>query len=132
MKKELKITLIVLAICLLIVGIIGGIIVGLNHNRFDKSNPIIFQSGDNGEYRYIIYEGREYVPYCAISPKDRKQYLGYVDNNEQGEVYTYKDYSKDEWLIEYLNSIMSDCMLYKEKNVTDIPNGLSSEYDWNN
>lgn len=132
MKKELKITLIILAIFLLVVGIIGGVIVGLNRNRFDKSNPIILQSGDNGEYRYILYEGREYVPYCAISPKARDKYIGYVGNDKQDEVYTYIDYSEKEWLISYLESgMMNDCMLLKEKNVKSNPDGLTSEYEWN-
>ena len=33
MKKEIKITLFILGVCLVIVGIIGGIVVGINKNN---------------------------------------------------------------------------------------------------
>lgn len=79
-----------------------------------------------------IYQGREYVPYCAYSPGEREQYLGYVGQDKQDEVYTVKGYSEEEWLISYLDSgMMNDCMLLKEKSVTDIPDGLTFEYEWN-
>ena len=41
----------------------------------------------------------------------------------------FKDYSQDEWLISYS---MGESMLCKEKNTTKIPEGLASEYEWNN
>lgn len=98
----------------------------------ENIEPIIFEKGSNGEYAYIIYEDREYVPYCAISPRERDCYLGYVGEDKQDEIYTYKNHSEEEWLISYLNSgMMNDCMLLKEKNVINIPDGLYSEYEWN-
>ena len=59
--------------------------------------------------------------------------MGYAGEDKQDEVYTVKGYSEEEWLISYLDSgMMNDCMLLKEKSVTDIPGGLTSEYKWNN
>lgn len=102
------------------------------HPTFDKSDPIIFEQQTNGEYAYIIYQGKEYVPYCAFNPGERGKYLGYVGDHTADEIYTFKGHSETEWLISYLNSgLMNDCMLLKEKNVTEIPEGLSSEYEWN-
>lgn len=40
MKKEIKIALIILGICILVVGIIGGIAVGLNHNKNENLNIV--------------------------------------------------------------------------------------------
>ena len=99
----------------------------------ENIEPIIFEQQINDDYASVIYEGREYVPYCAISPRERDGYLGYVGDDKQDKIYSYKNHSEREWLISYLDSgIMNDCMLLKEKNVTNIPEGLSSEYEWNN
>ena len=104
----------------------------LLHPTFDKSNPILFEKQTNDEYAYIIYQDREYVPYCAFSPHERGKYLGFVEDNRADEIYTFRGHSETEWLISYLDSgLMNDCMLLKEKNVTEIPKGLSSEYEWN-
>lgn len=109
-----------------------GVFAWSNLHAFDKSNPIIFEKSEAEEYSYIIYQDREYVPYCAFSSREREKYLGYVGDDKQDEIYTVKGYSEEEWLISYLDSgMMNDCMLLKEKNVTNIPDGLSSEYKWN-
>ncbi len=127
MNKKIIITIsvvMVVAIC-----IIGGITLVIENKR----SPIIFKTGSNGDYAYIIYDGKEYVPYCAISNNDRAEYLGYIEDDKQEEIYTYKGASKDEWLISFTKiGLGGESMLFKEKNVTDIPSGLSSEYDWNN
>ena len=128
MNKKVIIGILIVTLALVIVAVF----VKLN-NRFDKSNPIIFEKMSNEDYDYIIYQGREYVPYCAYSPNEREKYLGYVEGNKQDEIYTVKGYLEENWLISYLDSgMMNDCMLLKEKNVTDIPDGLTSEYEWNN
>lgn len=99
----------------------------------ENIEPIIFEQQVNDDYASIIYEGREYVPYCAISPRERDCYLGYVGEDEQDKVYTCKNYLEEEWLISSLETgATTECMLYKEKDVTNIPDGLSSEYEWNN
>lgn len=100
--------------------------------RFDKSNPIIFEKAETDEYVFVIYKDKEYVPYSTCNPKDMTKYIGYVEDDQHDEIYTFKNYSKEEWIINYLNSgEMNSCMLMKEKDVVEIPDGLSSEYDWN-
>lgn len=59
-------------------------------------------------------------------------YLGYMEEDEDDRVYEFEGYSGQEWIINYLDSgLMNDCMLYKEISVTESPEGLSSEYEWN-
>lgn len=129
MKKNKKI---IIAICIVILVIIGIFAWIKLHNTFDKSNPLIFEKGLNENYSYVIYQGKEYIPYCAYNPKEREKYLGYVGEDKQDEIYTVKGYLEEEWLINYLDSgMMNDCILLKEKSVTDIPNELTSEYEWN-
>lgn len=112
--------------------ILGVCIFGLTGCGYDKSNPIVFEQASTENYAYIIYGNREYVPYSACNPKDRTKYLGYIKGDEQDEIYTFKNYSEEEWLINLLNTgATKECMLWKEKNVTNIPEGLSSEYEWN-
>lgn len=130
--KKRKWTLFIVVSTIIVIGIIalGYLLITLPD---DTMEPVIFEQYSNGEYVYIVYEGREYVPYSPISPTERDCYLGYISGDEQDEIYTCKHYNEEEWLISYLNSgLMNDCMLLKEKNTTNIPEGLSSEYDWNN
>lgn len=82
------------------------------------------------EYTVIVWEDRNYVPYCAISKSDCGQQIGIVDGDKDDRVYEYKGYSSDEWIINYY--VMDSAMLCREVNVTDIPDGLQSEYKWNN
>lgn len=85
----------------------------------------------NEDYASIVWDNKTYVPYCAISMSDLSEQIGIVDGDEDNRVYRYKEYSADEWII---NSYVKDnsAMLYKEMDVTDIPDGLQSEYYWNN
>ena len=124
---------IIIVICIVVLVLIIGAFAWIKlNNTFDKSNPIIFEKGSNDNYSYVIYQGRVYVPYCAYSQYERAKYLGYVGDDKQDEIYTVKGFS-EEWLINYLDSgLMNDCVLLKEKSVTDIPEGLTSEYEWNN
>ena len=116
---------IIIGICISIVVIAIGIFIW---NKC-KTEPIIFEQGVSESYAYIIYDGKEYVPYSAISSTDRGKYLGYIKDNEGEKIYKFKDYSQEEWLISYS---MGESMLLKEKNTTNIPEGLTSEYEWNN
>lgn len=87
----------------------------------------------NDDYVSIIWEEKTYVPYCAISKKDCGEQIGIVDDDEDNRVYEYKGYSSDEWIVNsYISGLMDGSMLYKEINVSNIPDGLESEYEWNN
>lgn len=82
----------------------------------------------NDDYCAIIWEDRTYVPYCAFSKIERGEQLGIVDSDIFDKVYEYRGYSAEEWII---NIYERDVMLYKEINISDIPDGLQSEYEWN-
>lgn len=122
----MKKTLLTIILC-------GILVLTLSGCGYDKSNPIIFEKGTNEEYSYIIYQSKEYLPYTACNSKYITKYLGYIKDDKQDEIYTFKDYFEEEWLADVLNTgATKECMLYKEKNVTNIPDGLSSEYELNN
>ncbi len=82
------------------------------------------------DYAAIVWENKTYVPYCVISTSDCGEQIGIVDGNKDDRVYEYKDYSADEWIINRL-IVDGGALLYKEINVIDIPEGLQSEYSWN-
>ena len=81
-------------------------------------------------YAAIVWEDRTYVPYCAISKADCGRQIGRVAGDKDDRVYEYKGYSPDEWIIN--SYAMDSAMLCRERNVTNIPDGLQSEYEWNN
>ena len=83
-------------------------------------------------YAYLLWEDRIYVPYCAANQSDRGNLIGMNADKENEKIYEYKGYPVTEWIISYLDvKLMPSAMLYREINVTDIPEGLSSEYGWN-
>ena len=59
-----------------------------------------------------------------------RQQIGIVDGDKDDIVCEYKGYSSDEWIINYY--VIDSAMLHREIHVTDIPDGLQSEYKWNN
>jgi hypothetical protein len=88
---------------------------------------------DKDGYVAIVWDERTYVPYTAISKKDCGKQIGIIDNDEYDKVYEYKDYSSEMWIAGmYISGEMDAPMLFREVNVTDIPEGLESEYEWNN
>ncbi len=82
------------------------------------------------DYAAIVWEDRTYVPYCAVSRADCGEQIGIVDGDKDDRVYEYKGCSPDEWIV---NAYSGDsAMLCREVSATDIPDGLQSEYEWNN
>ncbi len=81
-------------------------------------------------YVSIVWGDKTYVPYGALSEYgERGKQIGIVDGNKDDRVYELKGYSVDEWIV---NSFSHDAaMLLREVNVTDIPDGWQSEYEWN-
>ena len=122
LRKVIKLLPLLILISLLLTGC----------GKEDETGGIVFEKADREGYRAVIYDGREYVPYTAISVSDRGEYLGYIAGDPDDKIYAYKGYSTDQWLISFLDSgLMDGAMLLKEENVTDIPEGLTSEYEWN-
>ncbi len=81
-------------------------------------------------YVAILWEDKTYVPYCAIAKTDCGEQIGIVDGDKDDRIYAYKGHSTDEWIINAY--AMDSAMLCREISVTDIPDGLQSEYEWNN
>lgn len=94
------------------------------------TNLIDMSTTENDEYMAIIWEDRTYVPFCTISKSDCGTQIGYLNGETDDSICEYKDYPTDEWIANYL---MADggAILFKEVNVTHIPDGLESEYEWN-
>lgn len=83
------------------------------------------------DYTAIIWGDKIYVPYCVISKTECGEQIGVIDDSKDDKIYEYKGYSVDEWIID-LYTVDNIAMLMKEIDVTDIPDGLESEYEWNN
>lgn len=95
-----------------------------------NTNLIDMSTGEGDGYKSIIWEDRTYAPFCVVSKNDCGTQIGYLNGETDDRVCEYKDYPTDEWLANYL-TVDGGAMLYKEVNVTHIPDGLESEYEWN-
>jgi hypothetical protein len=88
---------------------------------------------ENNDYVAIVWGNRTYVPFCAVDNSEQGAQIGIVNGDKNDQVYEYKDYSTDNWIISFYKSReMDSSMLMKEINVTEIPNNLKSDYEWNN
>ena len=87
-------------------------------------------SGEGDGYATIVWGDKTYVPYGALAAYgERGKQIGIIDGDKGNRVYELKGYSVDEWIV---NAIPYDAaMLYREIDVTDIPDGWQSEYEWN-
>jgi predicted small lipoprotein YifL len=127
MKKIISITLVSL---LLLIGLTG---CGKQQLEL-PDKPVVFETTDNGDYISIKWNEKEYVPYCSFSPSQLGECLGYylADDGEKVYVCELKEQSSDEWLVDTI--ALKNCnegMIFKEKNTTNIPDGLESDYEWN-
>jgi hypothetical protein len=87
-------------------------------------------SGTGDGYATIVWGDRTYVPYGALSAYgERGNQIGIVDGEKDNKVYECKGYPVEQWIV---NALPHDAaMLFREINVTDIPDGWESEYEWN-
>ena len=95
-----------------------------------NTNLIDMSTAEGDEYMDIIWEDRTYVPFCTISKNDCGTQIGYLNGETDDRICEYKDYPTDEWIANYL-TVDGGAILFKEINVTNIPDGLKSEYEWN-
>lgn len=136
MKNKRKFLVsIMIVFCLL-----AGALFYRNSNRIQlPENPRIYeQQTHEGGYAYLTYEDKVFVPYCPYETKYLGECIGYYDiqasdDTEAGRAYVceMKGYSADAWIIDILNTNCSEGMILKEINATDLPDGLTSEYEWN-
>lgn len=132
MKKQFLCLVVAAVICKFLCIAVQGVIlaVGLYSSK-PKQDLLYMVRIDNREYDIIAWEGRQYVPYCAISKGDRGKQIGIVYGDKDDKVYEYRGYSAEEWIIN-AHTMDGGAMLYREMSVTEIPEGLESEYKWNN
>ena len=112
-----------ISICLLIIVLSG---------CSQKNNEIVnMTTQSNDDYVSIIWEDSVYIPFCAINNSERGEQIGIVNGDKNNQVYEYKGYSTDDWIISiYKSGLMDSSMLMKEINTTEIPNNLQSDYKW--
>ena len=96
-----------------------------------QHNLVEMNTKEENSYVAIIWDDKTYVPYCAFSKSDCGRQIGIVDGDKDDKVFEYKGYSSDEWIINYYANNMDTIMLLREIDVTDIPDNLHSEYEWN-
>lgn len=86
--------------------------------------------GEGDGYATIVWGDRTYVPYGpSVGYGERGKQIGILDGDQDNRVYELKGYPAEEWIV---NAFPYDAaMLYKEIDVTDIPDGWESEYEWN-
>lgn len=108
----------------------GALIAALLLAACAKPSLATFVRMDGPEYAAICIENRMYVPYTAFDRTECGEQLGIVDGDSRDKVYTWKEHDPAEWIISGLDH--DGVMLYREQNVTEIPDGIESEYEWNN
>lgn len=87
----------------------------------------------SNEYVVIVWGNSTYVPFCAVDNSEKGTQIGIVNGDKKNQVYEYKDHSTDDWIVSFYKSgEMDNSMLMKEINVTEIPDNLKSDYEWNN
>ena len=84
------------------------------------------------EISYICLNDKNFIPYSSVKKSDCGNQIGIVDYDQNDKIYEYKGYSSDEWIINCYSDMGDTFMLLRELNTTDIPEGLESEYIWNN
>jgi hypothetical protein len=88
---------------------------------------------ENNEYVAIVWGNRTYIPFCVVDNSEQGVQIGIVNGDKKDQVYEYKGYSTDDWIISFYKSgEMDSSMLMKEINVTEVPDYLKSNYKWNN
>ena len=128
------------AFWIIVVGILATIVVAVCFLTSPKSDELNVSSAsyenavsfDTGEYVSIEWQGRRYVPFCAVDNSDRGAMLAIVDGDDNNQLYEYKGYAPDKWIISFYHSgLMDGSMLMREEHVTEFPDSLDSEYSWN-
>lgn len=83
------------------------------------------------QYAAIVWDERFYVPFCPVGASACGRQIGIVDGDDQEKVFEFKGHSVDEWIVN-AHSPHDGAMLLREIQVQNTPDGLVSEYDWNN
>jgi hypothetical protein len=75
---------------------------------------------ENGK-AFILWNEKRYVFLGPFTSSLRGKQVGIIDNNPKDKIHAVKGYDSEEWLINYLDVIMTTYSLWKEENVEIIP-----------
>ena len=98
-------------------------------------NPIIFSHSVENGYSVLANSGMEYVPFCDVSQDDIGDCIGYCDapvkdaESVRHYIYTLRDYSSEEWIVEVDSENADSGLVYRERSVEYAPEGLMQEYN---
>ena len=108
--------------------VIAALVVSLCACSQRNLENMTYGTGDG--YASIVWGDKIYVPYGPLSAYgSRGKQIGIIDGDKDSKIYECKGYSADEWIV---SAFSHDApMLYREINVTNIPDGWQSEYEWN-
>lgn len=116
-----------------VIGILVCLIITLSSCRKSDKDLVNMSTLDRCEYQSIVWNDKTYVPYCAISNSERGDQIGIVNGDKNNQIYQYSGHQVEEWIISFYHSgEMDGSMLMRELSVTKIPEGIQSEYEWNN
>lgn len=91
-----------------------------------------YGTGENESYTYITFDDKVFIPFSAVDNSRRGDQIGIVNGDKKDKIYEFKGFPSDEWIIEYYDSgEMDGSMLLRETSVTEYPEGIESEYAWN-
>lgn len=120
MKKSLKRSILIVAIC---IGLVLNAGCQKQSLAYLPSNPIVFQSGTyvnpadaQDEYMLINYNGRSYVPYgtlkSTIRAKDITRCLGYIDGSADCLICTLSVDPNEDFLVMISEGAVMDQPLF--------------------
>ena len=118
-------------ICVLI---LAAMVIGLSGCIPDiPENPIYHLATIQGaDYTVILWDGMTFMPFCPVDMADCGRQIGVVNDDENYKAFLYKDLPMLEWVVLLDESDPADVpMLFRELSVTEFPQGLESEYEWN-
>ena len=125
-------------ILLVVIFIITGILTGCGNRLQIPEAPIVYQREHGGEYIYLTEGDKVYVPYCPFKANMLGECIGYCDveaTEYSGAFREYvcelKGYSADQWIVSVMDAGCTEGMIMREINTTEIPEGFTSEYEWN-
>lgn len=117
-----------------VIGILVCLIITLCSCGKNEKGLVNMSTLDRSQYRAIAWDAKVYAPYCEISSDERGDQIGIVNGNVNSQIYEYSNHHVDDWIIWFYSSGETEgsSMLMRELSVTEIPDGLHSEYNWNN
>jgi hypothetical protein len=116
-----------------VIGILVCLVITLCACGKNEKKLVDMSTYDTCDYQAIVWKDKTYVPYCAISNSERGEQIGIVKGNKDHQIYQYGSHPVEEWIISFNHSgEMDNSMLMRELSVTKIPEGIQSQYDWNN